>query len=373
MADGMIVMGRPRVKPEHLPYRIGGGRIRIGGVSYGPAGEIEDPDGWVWTLLTAMDGSRGVEEVASLVCREHPEVPAGVVRRGAGQLMASGYVEDVAAPLPVGLSERDIERYNRATGFFRWMDMTARASSWEPQARLRAARVTVLGVGGTGGVAALALAASGVGQLHCVDPDVVELSNLSRQVIYSEDDLGRPKADAAVARLRGLNSDIRVTSQRLRVYGPQDVLPLARDCDVLLLSADRPKEVRSWVNQACLAVGRPWVNSGYHGPLVEVTAFVPGQGACYGCIRAADHDTHAAMGTRAEDSPERSEAVGQAVGAASAGLSGYLAASQVIALLTGIPPVTPGRMDAVNLVDIGAPFSISYQRHPACPACGSPP
>jgi len=287
--------------------------------------------------------------------------------------VASGYVEDAAAPYPAGLSERDIERYDRATGFFRWMDMSARASSWEPQARLRAARVTVLGVGGTGGIAALAMAASGVGQLHCVDPDVVELSNLSRQVIYTEDDLGAPKADAAVARLRRLNSDIRVTAQRLRVYGPQDVLSLARDCDVLLLSADRPQEVRNWVNQACLAAGRPWVNSGYHGPLVQVTSFVPGQGACYECTRAADRDTHAAMGTRPGDSRERAEAVGHAVGAASAGLSGYLAASQVIALLTGIPPVTPGRMDAVNLADLGAPFSVSYQLHPACPACGGTP
>lgn len=74
------------------------------------------------------------------------------------------------------------------------LDLTPRASTWEPQERLRRALVTVIGVGGTGGVAALALAASGVGRLHCVDPDVVELSNLSRQVIYTEDDKRQPAA-----------------------------------------------------------------------------------------------------------------------------------------------------------------------------------
>jgi molybdopterin/thiamine biosynthesis adenylyltransferase len=78
---------------------------------------------------------------------------------------------------------------------------------------LRASRVTVVGVGGTGGVAALALAAAGVGQLHCVDPDVVDLSNLGRQVVYTEDDTGRPKVGGAVARLRRLNADIAVSGE----------------------------------------------------------------------------------------------------------------------------------------------------------------
>ena len=73
-----------------------------------------------------------------------------------------------------------------------------RASSWDAQARLARSRVTVVGLGGSGAGAAAALAASGVGRLHCVDPDAVELSNLNRQVLYSEDDIGRPKVDAAV-------------------------------------------------------------------------------------------------------------------------------------------------------------------------------
>ena len=176
------------------------------------------------------------------------------------------------------------------------MDLIPRESSWEPQARLRDARVTILGVGGTGGIAALALAASGVGHLHCVDPDEVELSNLSRQILYSEDDIGQPKADSAVTRLRRLNADIEVTGQRLEATGIDDVLELARDCDVLLLGADRPPELRIWTNRACLAAKRPWVDAGYHGPLVQVAAFVPGDGPCWECTRLALRDSHAEEG-----------------------------------------------------------------------------
>src|SRR6185437_7359027 len=102
----------------------------------------------------------------------------------------------------------------------RWMDLSPRASPWSAQLRLRRARVLVLGVGGTGGAAAQILVASGVGAVHTVDPDVVELSNLNRQLLYRETDIGRPKTDAALAALRALNSDVTVTGERYEVRGP---------------------------------------------------------------------------------------------------------------------------------------------------------
>jgi molybdopterin/thiamine biosynthesis adenylyltransferase len=364
-------MLRPRVKPEHAPYRIAGGKIRIGGASYGIAGEIADPDGWVWTMLSAMDGSRKLPEVIAYVHQQHPGRPVELLRHAAEQLLGSGYVEDAAGPVPVGLTERDMRRHDRATGYFRWLDLTPRASSWEPQARLRDARVTVLGVGGTGGIAALALAASGVGRLHCVDPDVVELSNLSRQVLYAEDDIGRPKADAAVSRLRRLNSDIEVTGERMEATCAEDVLGLAGDCDVLLLAADRPPEVRTWTNRACLRAKRPWVDSGYHGPLVQCAAFIPGTGPCYECTRLYLRDSGAETGAYGGDSPHRREAVSSSVGAVPAGMSGYLAAHLVIALITGVPSVVPGRIETVNLSALSAPLAIYDPPHPRCEACGA--
>jgi molybdopterin-synthase adenylyltransferase len=366
-----VPMSRPRVKPEHAPYRIAGGKIRIGGVAYGLAAEMSDPDGWVWMMLSAMDGSRAPQEIVEYVQADYPAEPAAALRAAAQQLMASGYVEDAAGPLPSGLTERDRRRYDRAVGYYRWLDLTPRASSWEPQALLRDARVTILGVGGTGGVAALALAASGVGRLHCVDPDEVELSNLSRQVLYTEGDIGQPKAEAAVARLRQLNSDIEITGQRTEARGMQDVRGLAEDCDVLLLGADRPPELRIWTNRACLAAKRPWVDAGYHGPLVQTAAFVPGEGPCWECSRLALRDRHAADGAFPGDAAESPGAVWQAVGATAAGISGYLAAHLVVALITGVPPVVPGRIETVNLAALQAPLALDDRPHPDCQACGA--
>ena len=366
-----VPMTRPRVKPEHAPYRVADGKIRIGGVSYGLAAELADPDGWVWTMLMAMDGTRDLPRIIEHVSQAHPGQPVARLWRGAEQLLGTGYVEDIAAPVPAGLSDRDIRRHDRALGYFRWLDLAPRESSWDAQARLREARVTILGVGGTGGIAAMALAASGIGRLHCVDPDEVELSNLSRQVIYTEDDLGKPKAEAAVARLRRLNSDIEVTGERLEAASVEDVASLARDCDVLLLSADKPPELRTWTNRACLAAKRPWVDSGYHGPLVQVGAFVPGAGPCWECSRLVDRDSHAGNGANPQDAPHRRDAVSAAVGAVPAGMSGYLAAHLVIALVTGIPAVVPGRIETVNLAALDAPLALAPVPHPECPACAA--
>jgi molybdopterin/thiamine biosynthesis adenylyltransferase len=366
-----VLFRQPRVKAEHAPYRISHGRIRIGGASFGIAAEVADPTGWVWTMLESMDGTRSPAGVIDRVAGLHPAISRGTLRAGLAQLVDSGYVEDAAGPDPEELTGRDKERYQRARGYFRWLDLTPRASTWEPQQLLRRARVTVAGIGGTGGVAALALAAAGVGHLHCLDPDLVELSNLSRQVIYTEDDIGKPKADAAVARLGRLNADIVVSGQRLRIGSVADVLRLASDCDVLLLAADQPPEVRTWANQACIAAGRPWVDAGYHGPLVQVAQYVPGTGACWECLRASLREQDAALGAYPGDAPGRGVAVENAVGAVSAGISGYLAAHQVISLLTGVPPARPGIMQAVNLAALDVPFTLAGPPRPGCPACGA--
>jgi molybdopterin/thiamine biosynthesis adenylyltransferase len=368
-----VLMRRPRVKPEHAPYRIGGNRIRIGGVSYGTAAEITDRAGWVWTLLQSMDGTRSPAGLVDEVARQHPGESRHEVRQGLDQLIEAGYVEDAGAPDPAGLTERDKQRHERARGYYRWLDLTPRRTSWEPQARLRQARVTVIGIGGTGGAAALALAAAGVGRLHCVDPDIVELSNLSRQVIYAEPDIGRPKAEAAVARLRALNTDIKVSGERLLVESVTHVRRLAEDCDVLLLTADQPPEVREWANQACLDVRRPWVDAGYHGPLVQVGHYVPGTGACRQCLFGVSWQELTDLGMNFSDAPRRWEAVGAATAAVPAGISGYLSAHRVISLLTGVPPAAPGRIEAVNLAALDAPFTLTRPPQPDCPACAGQP
>ncbi|MFG1810678.1 HesA/MoeB/ThiF family protein [Streptomyces sp. NPDC049040] len=367
-------MLRPRIKPEHSGYRTVDGTVRLGSVVYGIGVEIEDPDGWVWTLVAALDGSRSVPEVAAAVAAAHPEVTAADVVEAVADLGAAGHLEDLAAPA-TRLTPQEQERYSRGVTLLRWLDRSPARSAWELQERLRASRVLLVGLGGTGGYAAQALVASGVGHLHCVDPDTVDLSNLNRQPLYRERDVGRPKADAARDDLRALNSQVEVTSEQARVTGPADLADLLdagpAAYDLLLLCADQPAEIRRWANRVCLDSGTPWIDGGYRGPLTTVGVHVPGTGGCWQCQRLGEserRDLGLAPGQGEEAASPRMP--WNPVTAVTAGLSGLLIAHAATALLTGAPPMEPGFRFGVNLAALGDPGLERHPRRPDCPACG---
>ncbi|MDF3298095.1 ThiF family adenylyltransferase [Streptomyces tropicalis] len=373
-------MRRPRIKPEHRAYRTVDGHIRIGSVVHGIGSEVEDPDGWVWTLVEAMDGTRNAADIVAEVSRRHPglRLPAVDIVQAMADLTAAGFVEDAGAAPPAELSVRERERYGRGMTLLRWMDLRPRESAWEPQVRLRRARVLLVGVGGTGGAAARDLVASGVGWLHCVDPDVVELSNLNRQTLYRESDLGTPKVDAALTALRALNAGTTVTGERREVRAAADLEALLtggeEGYDVLLLAADRPAVIRRWANQVCLASGTPWAEAGYRGPLVSVGVFAPRRGACWECLRIAEAERRDLRLAPGQDEDVASPRMPwNPVNAVTAGLSGSLLAHAAIALICGVPPVDPGYRFGLNLMVPGDPIMERSGPRPDCPACREEP
>ncbi|MGE7388175.1 HesA/MoeB/ThiF family protein [Streptomyces sp. NPDC004126] len=351
-------MKRPRVKPEHLAHRLDNGSVRIGGELYGISAEIADPNGWAWSALQLMDGEHSPEEIEAQVGALHPGLGAAGARRLVNALIDSGYVEDASAgphtPPPAAAA-----RYSRNHAYFRRVDLRPRNDPWEAQLALGRARVLVIGLGGTGSHAAWALAAAGVGLLTCVDADVVEESNLTRQVLYTESDIGRPKAEAAVGRLAAVNSAGTYTALKCHVDSPEELETLLRGCDALALCADEPRVdvLAHWANEVCSRLRVPWVSAGYNGPLVAVGTYGP-DGPCYLCVAAGEEarlkpGAHPRMG-------------GKGVLAPVAGISGQLIAYEVIALLTGIGREPLGYVRGMNLI---APDQLVHVRHPARPDC----
>jgi molybdopterin/thiamine biosynthesis adenylyltransferase len=323
----------------------------------------------VWALLEVLDGTRTVDQIVAELAHRFPARPAGEVRSGIAELTQAGYVEDAAAPIPASLSPRERERYGRGQVLARWMDRIPRRSGWDTQLLLRQARVVVVGIGGVGSAAALALVLSGVGRVHCVDPDAVEWSNLNRQILFTEQDVGRLKVEAALERLRAGNSDVTVTGETRIVDDPAGLVELAVGCDVLLLAADQPLEIRSWANQACLATDTAWVHGGYHGPLVSVGMYRPGTGPCYECGYAAER---ARNGGRPLRTRSAAPAVGpvHAANAVTAGITGLLAAHAVMSLITGVPSVRVNCQYGVNLVTLEDCYALGPTEPVSdCPAC----
>lgn len=357
---------RPRITREHWPVRYGGDRIHIGGVVSGISSTVRDPDGSVWALLGALNGTRTVDEIVAKLVARFPAKSDGEVRAEIGELVRAGYVEDAESEPDELPARTPPERHPRAHALFRWMDTAPRSSNWDTQLLLRQARVVVIGVGGIGCSAAQALAQSGVGELHLVEPDVVTMSNLSRQVLFVEQDLGRPKIDVAVERLRGYNSDVAVTGEALAVTGPVKLAELAHQFDLMVLTVDQPQGIRSWANEACVKAGTPWVHSGYRGPLVSMGLYQPGTGPCYTCTTAATRE-HLDWSAGPTSPHGHASEAGNAV---SAGLAGSMAANAVKSLITGVPQMPTNREYEFNLITLIPSVHGGDATGPDCPTCG---
>ncbi|MFC7382307.1 HesA/MoeB/ThiF family protein [Sphaerisporangium rhizosphaerae] len=367
-------MRLPRVKPEHAPYRLDGGLVRIGGDVYGPAHEIKDPNGWVWTALEAMNGTRTCADVTALLLAGFPELTRRDAESIVARLLGSGHIEDAGTAEAPELTPRERDRYSRGQAFFRWADLTPREHGWDAQLRLRRSRVLVVGVGGVGACAAQALAASGAGVLRLVDDDRVELANLNRQLLFTEADIGRPKVEVAVERLSRLNSDIEVSGAVLRVRSERDLAALLPGFDVVAMCADEPKGedgIRVWAGRACFAAGIPWVGGGYSGPLVTTGVFAPGRGACYECMQRIEDRRRAGPGHGPPGAAGRPVHLGgPGAIATSAGMCGHMVAHGVIRLITEVPPVTACYIQGTNLVAPEQPiFGEFPQGEPGCAVC----
>jgi adenylyltransferase/sulfurtransferase len=154
----------------------------------------------------------------------------------------------------------------------------------EGQAHLGAARVLICGVGALGSMIAERLARSGVGQLRLVDRDWVELSNLQRQALFSEEDarLSRPKAVAAAETIARFNSEISV-EPLVEDVSYQNMVQLANDCELIVDGTDN-FETRFLINDYCIEQGIPWIHGGCLGAGGQVMSILPGETACFRCL-----------------------------------------------------------------------------------------
>ncbi|WP_177227634.1 TOMM precursor leader peptide-binding protein [Nonomuraea pusilla] len=355
------------MKRVHQPFLLPGNRIVIGLSQFGVASEIaDDADGSIARILALMDGTRTVDQICADFAKTHPDVDDDSVRGVIDDLVESGFVEDAGAPTPANLTEREVARHESARHFFSWIDTSPRTSPHEIQSRIKDAKVSLLGVGGTGSAVAAGLVSSGIGALRVADFDSVEESNLTRQLLYAEGDVGKPKVDQAIARLRAMNSAVQVTGSDTKVTGPDDVVELMTGCDLFVLCADEPHpEIVQWTNEAALRTGSPWFMSLYTGPMVVVGSFVPRDTGCWACLERQEEE-------RKEKELGRllTESRPNAVVAASANISGHLCALEVLYHLGGLPTQTRGRVFHWNLAVWDHQYYIDVPRDDECPVCG---
>lgn len=320
---------------------------------------IEKPSESERRLLAAIDGTRALEQL-------HEELGREAVDDAIAKLRQFEVLEDAADDDQLGPGE--LERFDRQLRYF--SDIGGELTAAECQERVREAKVAVLGVGGLGCWSALALACTGIGEMWLIDNDEVEISNLNRQIIYTEADLGRPKAECAAERLRAFNSNLKVTSEVRRLESQADIHEFITGSDVVIDTADWPAhDIERWCNAACFDAGIPYITMSHFPPVVRVgPLYVPGETGCYACQEAKYRREYPFFDAvseqrRAKPSPAAS------LGPPCALLGGHVALD-VLHLLTGIS--RPSTHGAAHIYDLR---TMEVEREPVvaepgCPICG---
>lgn len=225
------------------------------------------------------------------------------------------------------------------------------------QRRLKGARVLLVGAGGLGSPVALYLAAAGVGHLTVVDPDLVDASNLQRQVLHGTRDLGRPKIASARERLADLNPGVTVEGVQARLDSG-NALELVRTHDLVVDGTDN-FATRYLVNDACVLTGRPNVYGSIFRFEGQASVFCAPGGPCYRCLFP-------------EPPPPGSVpscAEGGVLGVLP-GLLGLVQATEALKLLLGAGTTLTGRLLLVDALAMEF-REVKFRPDPRCPACGT--
>ena len=246
------------------------------------------------------------------------------------------------------LSEKELDRYSR--------QIMLEEIGYQGQLKLKQAKVCVVGVGGLGNPITIRLAAMGVGKIRVVDRDVIELSNLHRQTMFNEGDVGQVKVETAAKKLRKLNSDIII--EELAISVNDYTAPVVVDgCDVVIDALDSVN-ARYSLNKACIERKIPFVTGAAVGVTGQLFTILPNESACYHCL----------FPSLDEDSLPTCSIEG--VHPSILSIIGGIEVSEAVKIITGKEPSLKDRVLHVDLENLIFNFT-KISRVQECSVCGS--
>jgi len=308
------------------------------------AEQIEEvvPDRSRRVILYCASGNRSARAADEL--RELGYENAASVAGGIKQWEAQG----LPVVMPEGITPEQRMRYSRHTLLPEF--------GVEGQLKLLNSKILLLGAGGLGSPTALYLAAAGVGTIGIVDDDLVDESNLQRQVIHNTERVGQLKTESARQAIEALNPDVEVIEHRSRLDA-SNIIEIIKDYDVVVDGADN-FPTRYLLNDASVRLRKPVVSASILAFDGQISTFVPFEGPCYRCLYPTPPPAELAPSCGAAG-----------VLGVMAGVMGLLQANEVIKLVAGIGEPLIGRLLLYD--SLGTRFTeLKVRRDPECPICG---
>ena len=248
-------------------------------------------------------------------------------------------------------TEKQIERYSR--------HIILKEVGGKGQQKLLDGKVLIIGAGGLGSPIALYLAAAGVGTIGIADADVVELSNLQRQIAHQTKDIGVPKVLSAREKMEAMNPDVRVNTYHAWISA-DNILDIINGYDFVIDGTDN-FAAKFLINDACVLAGKPYSHGGILHFVGQTMTIIPGQSACYRCIFPAPPPKDAI--------PTCSQA---GVLGVLPGVIGIMQATEALKYLLGMGELLTGRLLVYDALAMTF-RTVKVRRNPHCPICGENP
>ncbi|TSA16535.1 MAG: 4-methyl-5(B-hydroxyethyl)-thiazole monophosphate biosynthesis protein [Nitrosopumilales archaeon] len=246
------------------------------------------------------------------------------------------------------LSSKDLDRYSR--------QVMLEEIGYEGQLKLKNAKVCVVGVGGLGNPISTRLVAMGIGKIRIVDRDVVELSNLHRQTMFDESDIGQIKVEAAAKKLKKMNSDVSIEALPISV-NDYTALDIVEGCDVVIDALDSVN-ARYSLNKACIKKNIPFVTGAAVGVSGQAFTIIPKETACYHCLfPALDEDSMPTCSI-------------EGVHPSILSIIGGIEVAEAVKIITGKKPNLANKILHVDLENLEFVSTRTFKVD-ECPVCGS--
>ncbi|QFT87896.1 Molybdopterin-synthase adenylyltransferase [Bacillus sp. THAF10] len=275
-------MYKPKYNPIYSFRYISKNLLRLGN-SPDKVVEIEDENGSIYMLLSLMDGNREISQIIDQVCLHYPDISEAEIKAAVEEFNNLGFLLHTDQNQHI-LGPNEQERFK---GNVNYMSHFC-PPNMDPshfQKKISNAKITIIGMGAFGCSLLFNLAGLGVRNVRIIDFDTVDLSNLNRQMLFNEQDIGRLKIDAAQDFMSAFYSSMKIETINQKIDQYTLIEPLIEGSDLVILAADQPfLLLQRWVNEACVNKSIPFIAGGINITMGQFNTIIPGESGCIDCM-----------------------------------------------------------------------------------------
>lgn len=331
--------------------------------------EMVDPSRFIATTCKLMDGKIDVSQLIELLSPLYPlETP--YLNNLLSVLDKEYLLEDITQNFPNELTSYDITRWSRNIEFF-GAHCKASDNKYSYQEKLKSTKVAIFGLGGVGSNILLNLTAMGVCNIKAVDFDKVELSNLNRQIIYNESDIGKLKSVAANNRISEFLPNSKIDFINKKISSSADIEDIISGLDIVICAIDQPREIiMDWFNIACIKHNIPFLCGALDSKVATYYTIFPKKTGCIECWKAnAKKSSFVFQNLIQHKNFISSSSPNVAIMPFISIISGLIA-NEFLKIVTGIAePQSLGKLCSFDFISAQITTSENWQKNPNCQVC----